>query len=549
MSASARKRIEWTARHTFGWAELRPGQAETIESVLEGRDTLAVMPTGFGKSAIYQIAGELLDGLTVIVSPLIALQRDQMVNLQESLDTPGRHRRIHALNSQLTAAEHADLKTALRKGSVDYLFLAPEQLAKPEVLELIRPAGPSLFVIDEAHCVSSWGHDFRPDYLNVGRFIDQLGHPPVLALTATAAPPVRREIAERLHLRDPMVSLAGLNRPNLFLSVRTFTDEDEKRSAVVAEVGELPKPGIVYTATRREAEELADSVRRNGIAARAYHAGLTSGERSSTQDAFLNGELPVVVATTAFGMGIDKPDVRFVVHATIADSLDSYYQEIGRAGRDGEPAQAVLFYRQQDLGIRKFFASTTADEQALTEVHQELRNRPEPATPAHLAQGTDLTPRRVGRALALLEQIGAVHTGQHNAVRAADGRSSSTATKQAVDLAESRRTYEKSRLDMIRDYAESGLCRRFLLLSYFGDSIDEPCGYCDNCRNGHAQPFPPRIAAPAFEVGETLRHQRFGTGTVIRQEGDRLVVLFDENGYRTLSVPALLDQHLVDQVG
>ncbi|HEX6027191.1 MAG TPA: RecQ family ATP-dependent DNA helicase, partial [Solirubrobacter sp.] len=307
------------AREAFGFEALRPGQREAIEAALDGRDVLVVMSTGSGKSAIYQIAGLLTPGATVVVSPLIALQRDQVDALRE-LAAGG----AAQLNSSLPRSERESALAELAEDALEFLFLAPEQLANASVLDEIAVADVSLFVVDEAHCVSEWGHDFRPEYLRLAPAIEALGRPPVLALTATAAPPVRDEIVERLGLRDPVVLIRGFDRPNLRFSVERFHGEqgaERKLRAVENRIAESRPPGIVYVATRRQAEELADSLCDRSLRAASYHAGMKSGERDDVQERFMDGDLDVVVATTAFGMGIDKADVRWVYHAEVAESL------------------------------------------------------------------------------------------------------------------------------------------------------------------------------------------------------------------------------------
>ncbi|MDX6724823.1 MAG: ATP-dependent helicase RecQ, partial [Solirubrobacteraceae bacterium] len=346
----AEDRVTRAAREVLGFEALRPGQGEAVESVLGGRDTLAVLSTGSGKSAIYQLAGLFTEGATLVISPLIALQRDQVDGLREQALGAAQ------LNSSLSQAERAQALADLADDALEFLFLAPEQLSNPEVLDELAAARPSLVVVDEAHCISEWGHDFRPEYLRLGTAIETLGHPTVLALTATAAPPVREEIIQRLGLTDPEVVVRGFDRPNIDLAVERFHDERRQRDALLRRVAEARKPGIVYAATRRATEELAEALRERGVDAAAYHAGLRASAREDVQERFMESAVDVIVATTAFGMGVDKADVRFVFHAHVPDSVDSYFQEIGRAGRDGEPSDAVLFYRPEDLGLRRFFA-------------------------------------------------------------------------------------------------------------------------------------------------------------------------------------------------
>src|SRR5215207_941096 len=298
--ASSRRRIERVAHKALGFAALRPGQLEATESVLEGRDTLAVLATGSGKSAIYEIAGLLLPGATLVVSPLIALQRDQVDKLRE------RALGAAPLNSSVPESEREEALAELAEDALEFLFLAPEQLANADVLDELAADRPSLIVVDEAHCISEWGHDFRPDYLRLGSAIEALGHPTMLALTATAGPPVRDEIVQRLGLREPAIVVRGFDRPNIFLGVERFHDERHKRDALIERVAQAPKPGIVYAATRKRTEELARALEEAGVHAGAYHAGMGKPAREEAQRAFMESELEAIVATTAFGMGVDK---------------------------------------------------------------------------------------------------------------------------------------------------------------------------------------------------------------------------------------------------
>jgi ATP-dependent DNA helicase RecQ len=551
-SASVRtRRISETARDVLGYEEFRPGQEAAMQSVVAGRDTLAVLPSGAGKTAIYQVAGLLLDGPVVVVSPLIALQRDQVDRLTEIEDLAGR---AAQLNSTLSAGDQRDVLESLGDGTVRFVFLAPEQLTKPDVVEAVREAKPALFVVDEAHCVSAWGHDFRPDYLRLGAVIEQLRHPTVLALTATAAPPVRAEIVERLEMRDPQIVVAGFDRPEIRLEVDHYADAHAKEQGVLdrvlAEIGEGRGPGIVYSATRRGTEEVAERLADRGLRARHYHAGLNKADREDTQRAWMDDELDVVVATTAFGMGIDKPGTRFVIHAEPADSVDSYYQEIGRAGRDGQPALAVLVYRQEDLGLRRFFAAGTPAEEEL----QQVAGLVSAAAAAGIEDGVDVTDLReeTGRAatplvrdLNLLEQVEAVVLDDDGSARPApDAPPPAEAAAAARELAEQREKVDQSRVEMMRGYAETTRCRRQFLLGYFGEQLDDPCGNCDNCSTGIAHDQVADDETP-FPVETPVEHSEWGNGIVLRVEDDRLVVLFDEVGYKTLGIAAVIQNGLL----
>ncbi|HXJ63690.1 MAG TPA: RecQ family ATP-dependent DNA helicase, partial [Actinomycetota bacterium] len=393
----------------------------------------------------------------------------------------------------------------------------------------------SLFVVDEAHCVSEWGHDFRPDYLRLGTVIESLGRPTVLALTATAAPPVRTEIVERLRMRDANVIVTGFDRPNIHLAVERFEEERHKREAVLEATEAAEGAGIVYAATRRETEEVAEALRERGVEAAPYHAGLGRKERERVEHDFMDGRVRVIVATIAFGMGIDKPNVRFVFHHDISGSLDAYYQEIGRSGRDGDPSRAMLFYRPQDLGRQRFFAAGGhVPAEQLARVVDAVED--EPVDPEELAAKTGIAPTPLAAALSLLEDAGAVR-------QLADGRVAATGADAGVAVAveetalaqERRRSYARSRVEMMRRFAEVHDCRREFLLNYFGEPFEGPCGNCDNCNRGivtgaHAMPFP---------MSSRVAHPQWGTGVVQRYEDDTMVVLFDDIGYRTLSVPVV----------
>ncbi|MET3974077.1 RecQ family ATP-dependent DNA helicase [Cellulosimicrobium sp. 4261] len=526
-----------TAREVFGYRDLRPGQREAITALLDGRDVLLVLPTGAGKSAVYQLPGLELPGPTLVVSPLIALQQDQVRSLLELGDDDAR---AAAVSSAVPAAERRAALEAAAAGELEFLFLSPEQLANDEVLDAVRAARPSLVAVDEAHCVSTWGHDFRPEYLRVGERLDTLDpRPRVLALTATASPPVREDVAERLHLRDAAVIVRGFARPGIALEVVRTVEATDKDRAVVERVRAEAEHGvgIVYVGTRRRTTEVADALAEAGLRTAAYHGGLRRAERDEAQRRFTEDEVDVVVATSAFGMGIDKPDVRFVVHADVPGSPDSYYQEVGRAGRDGEPAVAVLFYRPEDLGLQRYFAVGVPDRDDLREVARAL-GRGGPDDQASSAPGGRARlPRRLARLRALVEDA--------RALAGEDARPAAVADV-AHELAEARRRVDDSRLQMMRAYAETPQCRRQFLLAYLGEELPEPCGRCDTCWAGTAEERAADDASAPWSTGTTVRHPEFGEGTVMGYEGDdRVTVLFETHGYRTLSLDAVTDQGLL----
>ncbi len=562
-------RLRRAARRHFGWTSLRDGQLAAMRAVAAGRDALVIMPTGAGKSAIYQVPGALADGPTVVVSPLLALQEDQVTALAGRDDERLRAVRI---SSAETPAQRERALADLQAGRARFLFITPEQLAVPDRLAEVRALRPALVAIDEAHCISSWGFDFRPDYLALGQMIEQLGRPPIVALTATASPPVREDIIERLRMRDPQLVLTGLDRPNLHLSVVHCPSEELRWQRLLGCLSQLSGPGIVYAPTRRGAEELAARLTAADHPATFYHGGLANGERSRRHQQFLGPDAPIMVATSAFGMGIDKPDIRWVMHVALPDSPDSYLQEIGRAGRDGEPAQVILLWRAEDVALQRFFTGGAPDRTELTALAAALRQGP--LSRRKLAEVTGLGPRKLGSLVALLEQVGAAAstaTGQLTVPRY--GPEPAAAAAAALAEHERYQRVQRSRIDMMRSLAETTGCRGQALLAYFGEHAPHRCGHCDNCQQrplaspdagraaaasiasaaGWASTGSPAGAAAAggegpWPVHSQVQHPMWGAGTVLRYEAEKVTLLFDEVGYKTLSVPVVRQQNLLTAV-
>lgn len=535
--------LEAVARDVLGVDGLRPGQREAVAAVLAGRDTLAVMPTGSGKSAIYQLAGALIDGPTVVVSPLVALQHDQARAIEE-LDAG----EAVQVNSAGGERAHEEALEEVEAGEVEFVLMAPEQFANDDTLEALAVNPPSLFVVDEAHCVSAWGHDFRPSYLRLRRARQLLGDPVVLALTATAAPPVRRDIAERLGMVDPAEVVRGFDRPNIHLTVERLATADDADRFTEQVVAAEPGPTIVYVRTRARAEELAERLGAHRRTA-PYHASLPAAERRRTHEGFLDGEVEVVVATSAFGMGIDKPDVRLVVHPDTAPTLDDYHQQVGRAGRDGEPSRAVMVHRPEELARWRTMTAgarfTAGDFAALLDALERAGGR---ADIDALAEAVGRPSGRVALALTWLEHARAASVEPDGTVVATAGDDRDAASR-AEAAAEARREVQASRLAMVGDYADAPECRRIRLLAYFGQHLDERCGNCDRCDLAAAREA---AGGPAdedgderpgdgpFPVGSFVTHDEWGRGEVLGAEDDRLTVLFDDSGYRTLSLELVL---------
>jgi ATP-dependent DNA helicase RecQ len=395
----------------FGFTDFREGQAEVIESVLAGRDTVVVMPTGGGKSLCYQLPALMMDGVTLVVSPLIALMKDQVDQLA------ARNIASTFINSSISYAETSKRLSKLRMGEYKLVYVAPERFRSQAFMDSIAETQVRLFAVDEAHCISHWGHDFRPDYMRLKEAAHRLGRPQIIALTATATPQVRADISEQLGITDPHVSVAGFDRPNLALRVLHTATEKEKLDVLKHLIQTSTGSGIIYAATRKSVEQISTKLKLAGLSIELYHGGMDEGERSRAQDVFMSGKAQAIVATNAFGMGIDKPDIRFVAHFHLPGSIEAYYQEVGRAGRDGLPAHCAMLFNYADTRTQQFFIEGShPSPELISRVYKEITS--------HGAEKIELSAREIAErvgvkndmsiysALVVLEKAGHIERGR-----------------------------------------------------------------------------------------------------------------------------------------
>jgi ATP-dependent DNA helicase RecQ len=481
-----------TLRETFGLDKLRQGQAEVIRSVLEGHNTLAIMPTGAGKSLCYQLPSLHLPGTTVVVSPLISLMKDQVDKLRDAgLEAA-------QLNSALTTEEQNENLEQIQNEESDFIFITPERFTDQEFLRELRNRDINFVVIDEAHCISEWGHDFRPAYLSLGAAVKTLGTPPVLALTATATLEVIADIEKQLDLGKLQVVKTGIYRPNLYLEVKRVTNEREKHEQLVRILNEHEGTGIIYAATVKAVEELTDWLQSFDFQIEKYHGRMKASDRKRNQEAFMNGELKAIVATNAFGMGIDKADIRFVVHYQMPGALEAYYQEAGRAGRDGEPAICSLFYQLEDRRTQQFFLGGKHPKfDDILAVHQALEtlNAAERAVPLPVVQeqANTVSAAKVRVVLSLLKEFKIVKELRGLQFRLLRVGVEQNELEELSRSSEEKVNKDKEKLERMMQYGQSAMCRWRLLHDYFGEEMEEErCGNCDNC----VHPLEEQIALP-----------------------------------------------------
>ena len=480
--------VQENLQRYFGFDRLRSGQDEVVAAVMAGRDALAIMPTGGGKSLCYQLPALCREGITVVVSPLIALMKDQVDALQ------ARNIPAAAINSSLGAEEYRQVMGALRSGELKLVYVAPERFGQQGFMNALQGMQVSLLAVDEAHCLSQWGHDFRPDYLRLGKVREELGYPQTIALTATATEAVRNDILATLQLRDPAVIVSGFGRDNLDFRITqcdTHQAKYERIAAVVKEWGQ----GIVYCATRKSVIRVYEELARRRVNAVAYHAGMTDEEREFSQNAFISRRADVVVATNAFGMGIDRPDVRFVVHFDIPGSVEAYYQEAGRAGRDGEPSVCELLFNHVDLKTQEFFfEGSNPPIQTIRALYNLLRDECDPDTNSVEMTmdamsdrlGKEVNPMSIGSALSCLVHAGAISRYDIPGRNARGTRITDPSLNfQMLDIdraaLEEKARRDHLKIDAIRNYAYCTCCRQQWILHYFGEKDSGPCGHCDVC--------------------------------------------------------------------
>ena len=537
------ERLEKSLHELFGFRSFHPGQLDVVTRAMQGQDTLAILATGAGKSLCYQLPALLLEGTSIVVSPLIALMKDQLDMLSER-----GFKNVVALNSSLTEDQETAARARIARGEIKIVYVTPEKLEDEAFLEILKSIRIPLFVVDEAHCISAWGHDFRPAYLALGQVITLLGKPTVLALTATATPAVREDILLQLGIPDTKTVVKGFDRPNLRYEVQRADNEPAKLKALKELFTRgLEGTGIIYTATIKNALEVQKFLHDHlDLPAAVYHSKLQKNDRISVQELFMGEAIRAVVATNAFGLGIDKPNIRFVIHYDLPGSVEAYTQEAGRAGRDRETSRCILLYRMSDTRVQNYFLTgkypDIEDVQKVFGTLEYFGGQDDGVSLADLRKISQLPLTKLKVVLALLKKAGFIEMRARSRYGLTPDALKNRELVLNLTNYDTKKSYDQSKLAMMLQYAENRSCRRRFILNYFGEDYErDSCGACDNCLRAEKTLAVPRSleTQSGFRIADVVSHPKFGQGTVERAEKDLVTVLFPSVGYKTLLASAV----------